>query len=215
MSLLALVQCRDVGKAEQSADGSRPAVTQTVDGGSARRVSEPTTPDSAAIYFRRARVYMKEQTYARALKELQQAARLDSNSAAIQDMLGLAYSFRLQPGKAIEHIHKAIDLDPDNGSFYMHLGKAHMLLTDYEGAKLAYGRAIELGLRRAKPYYDLGIISEQENRLADAARYFEKAIQVLPELPPAISASESSWRGRVTGGGRRSSTQRRLRGIRT
>ena len=152
----------------------------TVDGGPAKHDSESAKRDSVAIYLRRGREAMKEMTYLRAVQQFQQAVRLDSNSAIAQDVLGLAYAFRLQPGKAIEHIQKAIDLDPDNGSFHMHLGKAHMLLTDYDGAKAAYGRAIELGLRRAKPYYDLGLISERENRLTDAERYYKKAIEAVP-----------------------------------
>ncbi len=125
---------------------------------------------------------MKEHVYSRAIDQLTQAVRLDPESAQAQSLLGLAYALRLKPGIAIQHIDKAIALDPDNGTYHMHLGKAYMLLTDYDRAKGAYTRAIELGLKRAKPFYDLGVISEREGQLQEARTFYEKAIEMVPEM---------------------------------
>jgi tetratricopeptide (TPR) repeat protein len=175
----------DVAESPGSSDRTR---TRRLDGVSTERgVSATTGPDSATIYTRRGRTYMREQAYGRAIKQLSQAVRLKPESPEAQDMLGLAHAFRLTPGKAIEHIEKAIELQPKNGNYHMHLGKAHMLLTDYAGAKVAYGRAIELGLKKGKPYYDLGIISEREGRLDDARTYYEKAVEVVPRFAPSCN----------------------------
>ena len=102
-----------------------------------------------------------------------------------RDLLGLAYSFRLQTGKAIEQIGKAIALDPGNGTYFLHLGKQHMLLMDHDAAQAAYLRAMELGLEREMPFYDLGIISERRNRLVEAREFYEKAVASLPRFAPA------------------------------
>ena len=151
------------------------------DRGAGQRVRSSVS-DSAAFYLRRGRLYMKEHVYTRAVEQLTHAVRLDSASAEAQSMLGLAYALRLKPGKALPHIEKAIANDPANGIYHMHLGKAYMLLTDYDNAKVAYGRAIELGLKRGKPYYDLGIINEREGRLEVAEAFYETAIKMVPRL---------------------------------
>lgn len=145
------------------------------------------TVDSVAIYVRRGRTHMREQTYSRAIAPLSQAVRLDSQSAEAHDLLGLAYAFRLEPGKAIEHIDKAIAIKPSSGTYYMHLGKAYMLKTDYVGATAAYERAIELGLKKGKPYYDLGIIAAREGRLEDARSRFREAVKAAPRFAPSCN----------------------------
>lgn len=149
--------------------------------------TQSATLDSAALYLRRGRLYMKERTYTRAIAQLRQSVRINPESAQAQSMLGLAYALRLKPGKAIEHIEKALAIAPQNGTYYMHLGKAYMLLTDYPAAKAAYERAIELGLRRGKPYYDLAIISERENKLDDARQLYQKVIELIPEFAPSCN----------------------------
>ena len=164
---IGLVHCAPEREAEDPAPGQR---------------VRSSVSDSAAFYLRRGRLYMKEQVYTRAIEQLSQAVRHDPESAEAQSMLGLAYALRLKPGKALPHIEKAIAIDPGNGIYHMHLGKTYMLLTDYDNAKSAYTRAIELGLRRGKPYYDLGIISEREGKLEAAQAFYETAIEMVPGM---------------------------------
>ena len=140
--------------------------------------------DSAALYLARGRARLKARAHAQAVAELRQAVRLAPESAEAHDLLGLAYSFRLQTGKAIEQIGKAIALDPGNGAYFLHLGKQHMLLMDHDAAEAAYLRAMELGLNREIPYFDLGVISEGRNRLAEAREFYEKAVAALPGFAP-------------------------------
>ena len=144
----------------------------------------PAPADSAALHLARGRRHLKARDLALAIAELGKATRLAPESAEAHDLLGLAYSFRLQTGKAIEQIERAIALDPGNGSYYLHLGKQHMLLMDHGAAEAAYLRAMELGLKKEKPFYDLGIISEGRNRLAEARVFFEKAVAALPGFAP-------------------------------
>ena len=141
--------------------------------------------DSAALYLARGRARLKARAHAQAVAQLQQAIRLAPESAEAHDLLGLAYSFRLQTGKAIEQIGKAIALDPGNGTYFLHLGKQHMLLMDHDAAEAAYLRAMELGLKQEIPYFDLGVISEARNRLAEAREFYQKAVASLPRFAPA------------------------------
>ena len=141
--------------------------------------------DSAALHLARGRRYLKTRDHAQAILELRQVIRLAPESAEAHDLLGLAYSFRLQTGKAIDQIGKAIALDPGNGTYFLHLGKQHMLLMDHDAAEAAYLRAMELGLEREMPFYDLGIISERRNRLVEAREFYQKAVASLPRFAPA------------------------------
>ena len=140
--------------------------------------------DSAALHLARGRRYLKVRDQAQAISELRLAVRLAPESAEAHDLLGLAYSFRLQTGKAIEQIEKAIALDPGNGTYFLHLGKQHMLLMNHDAAEAAYLRAIELGLEQEMPFYDLGVISERRNRPGEAREFFEKAVAALPGFAP-------------------------------
>ena len=140
--------------------------------------------DSAALYLARGRDFLKARSQAQAVAELRQAVRLAPESAEAHDLLGLAYSFRLQTGKAIEQIERAIALDPGNGIYFLHLGKQHMLLMDFDAAEAAYLRAMELGLKQEMPFYDLGIINERRNRLGEAREFYEKAVAALPGFAP-------------------------------
>ena len=146
--------------------------------------SAGSTADSAAHYLAAGRRYFKARVHSKAVAQLRQAVRLAPESAEAHNMLGLAYSFRLQTGKAIEHILKAIALNPDNGIYYLNLGKQHMLLMNHDAARAAYFRAMELGLKKDMPFYDLGIISERENRLGDARDFYRKTIAALPGFAP-------------------------------
>jgi len=176
----AALHCGPGGEGAQrpGSDASAPGSVQAAD------VEHRAAIDSAALYLRRGRLYMKERVYSRAISQLRQSVRINPDAPAAHGMLGLAYALRLKPGTAIEHLEQAIALEPENGTHYMHLGKSHMLLTDYAAAKAAYERAITLGLKRGKPYYDLGIISERDNRLDDAHELYQKAIDLVPEFAP-------------------------------
>ena len=168
---MVLLPCLGTRGASESAPAGAPAVI-------------PAPADSAALHLARGRRCLKTRDHAQAITELRQAIRLAPESAEAHDLLGLAYSFRLQTGKAIEQIGKAIALDPGNGTYFLHLGKQHMLLMDHGAAEAAYLRAIELGLERDMPFYDLGIIRERSNRLAEAREFYEKAVAALPGFAP-------------------------------
>ena len=144
----------------------------------------PASADSAALHLARGRRCLKTRNHAQAITELRHAVRLAPESAEAHDLLGLAYSFGLQTGRAIEQIERAIALDPGNGVYFLHLGKQHMLLMDCDAAEAAYLRAIELGLEREMPFYDLGIISERRNRLIEAREFYEKSVAALPGFAP-------------------------------
>jgi len=55
-----------------------------------------------------------------------------------------------------------------------------MKLQDYERAHAAYLRAIELDVVDAYIYHDLGIISEQTDKLKQAEAYFNRALSTDP-----------------------------------
>lgn len=129
-------------------------------------------------FDRKGRFALRQDNYPEAIQMLHRASDLRPDFAPGWELLGLAYTMAGRPGVGAQLIQKAIDLDPDQGIFYLHLGKSLMDLTDYPGAREAYQEALDRGTERAKVHYDLGLIAERQDRLHDAVRHFENAIDV-------------------------------------
>ena len=105
-------------------------------------------------FDRKGRFALRQDNYPEAIQMLHRASDLRPEFAPGWELLGLAYTMAGRPGVGAQLIQKAIDLDPDQGMFYVHLGKALMDLTDYPRAREAYRRALDLGAERAKIHYD-------------------------------------------------------------
>ena len=91
--------------------------------------------ESAASHYERGQLHLRAGRYLLAAGEYRRAVELEPGFANAHAKLGLCHALRLEPGKALEPIRRAISLEPDNGLFYMHLGKAYMLLTDGDRAE--------------------------------------------------------------------------------
>ena len=129
-------------------------------------------------FDRKGRFALRQDQYQEAIELLHRATDLRPRFAPGWDLLGVAYTLAGRPGVGARLIEKAIELDPDQGIFYVHLGKSQMDLTNYQKAREAYHQALEHGAERAKVYYDLGLVAQRQDRLRDAVRHFEDAIEV-------------------------------------
>jgi tetratricopeptide (TPR) repeat protein/TolB-like protein len=83
--------------------------------------------------------------------------------------------------EAIDHLQRAITLDPLGLSAYMYLADAYKGIGDPESADAAVDRAIRTGPEDWQTYYDLGVFFYERFELERAAGYFQRVVDLLPD----------------------------------
>jgi tetratricopeptide (TPR) repeat protein len=82
---------------------------------------------------------------------------------------------------AIEHLKRAIALDPLGVSAYMYLAQAYQAIEESELADETVKRAIRTGPEDWRTYYDLGKFFYNRHEWERAAGYFRQVVELLPE----------------------------------
>ena len=70
------------------------------------------------------------------------------DSALLRYTLGTAYLQTAQPSLGLEHLHKALELDPNYSAAWKAYGRCLAELDDFQGAKAAYAEGINVAERR-------------------------------------------------------------------
>jgi tetratricopeptide (TPR) repeat protein len=76
---------------------------------------------------------------------VERAVSLDPGNGAYADSLGWVYYQRGEYEKALEHLRRAADVLPSDGTVQEHLGDVHLALGDPAAARDAYESALALG----------------------------------------------------------------------
>lgn len=76
---------------------------------------------------------------------------------------------------------KAATLNPADASAHYNLGLIYQQRGDYEEAKAAFQRAIEIDEDEIDAHYQLGRIAREEERLGDAVQYFDAVVTRAPQ----------------------------------
>lgn len=125
---------------------------------------------------------------------IQRAIELNPNRAAYYGILGDTQIELGEYTDAIGSFQKMIDMRPDYNS-YIRIGYIRELYWDIPGAISSLKLAIDAGSKHpeniAFVYVGLWKLELREN-LENAKLYFESAIQLVPEYPPALE-----WLGKV------------------
>jgi serine/threonine-protein kinase len=82
---------------------------------------------------------------------------------------------------AIEHLQKAIVLDPLELDAYMYLAQAFEAIGEPDRAQAAVDRAIRTGPEDWQTYYDLGKFFYDRHEWERASSYFREVVRLLPE----------------------------------
>ena len=93
---------------------------------------------------------------------------------------------------AIEHLQKAIALDPLGLEAYMYLAQAYEAIGESDLANAAVERAIRTGPEDWQTYYDLGKFFYDRHEWEQASGYFLEVVRLLPESSAGYSALGSS-----------------------
>lgn len=101
-------------------------------------------PDFPNSYVYRALVWVDRRQFDKARDDLQQALRLNPNSALIHNNLGSIAERKGEIDRAIDSYGEAIRLAPKYAQAFYNRAHAYMAKRDYRSAITDYGRAIDL-----------------------------------------------------------------------
>jgi tetratricopeptide (TPR) repeat protein len=73
------------------------------------------------------------------------------------DALGHASALAGDPDRGLAMLKKAIELDPEYGPAYAHLGRLYYTQLNYESAIENFLKSFDLGVRNEEYFYELGL----------------------------------------------------------
>ncbi len=95
--------------------------------------------------------------------------------------------------RAVKHAMRVVELTPDSASAWNNLGTAYFSLEQYDAAKSAWDRALELEPTRTA-YTNRGLQYYYEGRFADSAEMQSKAVELAPNDHRAWGRLAESYR---------------------
>lgn len=90
--------------------------------------------------------------------------------------------------KAIRHLRKAVEAQPEFFEAHYNLGVHYQALEQWENATRAYLRAIELRQNTARPNFNLGVIYHNQGKIDQAIERYRQALEYDPSFAEAHQA---------------------------
>ena len=90
--------------------------------------------------------------------------------------------------KAIRHLRKAVEAQPEFFEAHYNLGVHYQALEQWENATRAYLKAIEIHSNSARPNFNLGVIYHNQGKLDQAIERYRKALEYDPSFAEAHQA---------------------------
>jgi tetratricopeptide (TPR) repeat protein len=145
-------------------------------------------PDYAVAYNNRACVYLHLGENGLAEHDLSQAIKLDPEYISAYTNRSALYNATGRYEMAIQDATRVIQTQPQNHVAFNNRGFAHYGLNEFDAAEHDIQEAIRLKPDYPKPYYILGLISEDRGDAEDATRLFRKALDLTndPDLRQRI-----------------------------
>jgi tetratricopeptide (TPR) repeat protein len=137
-------------------------------------------PDSAPIAVYLARAYLGARKLDRAILLLKQSVQQFPASVDIYLMLGIAEAEQHGAAAAKPYIERGIELGPQVALGYNLLGNLNLRGGDYENALGNYRKAEDLAPENDLYSYDVALVLERMNRVAEAIPFAEKATRLNP-----------------------------------
>lgn len=123
---------------------------------------------------------------------------------------GRRYLRQNDSARALDHLKKAVAINPDSPKVHNFLGIAYFQQKDYKLAKTEYEKAIDLDSSYAQAYNNLGSVYFMLSEFDKAKALFKKALSLFPNL---VSAHYSLGTLLVAQGQVEEGTQYLLEGI--
>ncbi|OHA62761.1 MAG: hypothetical protein A2117_01450 [Candidatus Wildermuthbacteria bacterium GWA2_46_15] len=143
----------------------------------------PASNCAAYAYNLRANALEARDETERALKDREQAVKLDPKSPAYWNQLGILYGKVDKPKAAVKCLNKAIKLDPDVAALHLNRGMALEEEGDLIGALADYDAAVRMDDRDPDNYYFRARALLEFDRPDDSERDLDLAIKLTDQDP--------------------------------
>lgn len=147
-------------------------------------------PDDLRVILDYAEMLFQLTRYDEAIKlYLDAIDRFEDERWALFNQMGNLHRYRGDFVTAEQWYQKAIDEDPDEAASYVFLGAAQARQGKLTQAEKTHRRATQCPDGPVdEAYHNLGLVLRGQDRLAEAADCFRKAIELCPQYPDAAEA---------------------------
>ena len=134
-----------------------------------------------AVYLFKGSRYLMDANYQEAIKEFQQALKLQPEDPDLNYYLGTSYYSLEEYQNAIDYLHRAWEKKPDDDEINYYLGASHYSLANYEDAINYLKKAVDMNPDDAQAYaiigasyYSLGQNEQAKENFSYAQQLFQK-----------------------------------------
>ncbi|MDR1327398.1 MAG: tetratricopeptide repeat protein [Heliobacteriaceae bacterium] len=167
------IVCQALGAIYGEIKGNTDAAVSTYQAGI---ILDPANYD---LYISLGDIYMSEYDLDKAIRAYCDAITLEPHTAKAYEKAGVALWEKDYIEEALVSFHKAIDLDPDNAFSYNNLGVLYLDgFGDPMEALEYFEQAIDMNPNYTIAYFNAGRASHALGFINDAARYYQRAIDL-------------------------------------
>ncbi len=145
------------------------------------------SPNTADIWNERAQIYATVGDVEKAKEVYEESLAVDDEYARTHLSLGELYETQERWADAAAEYSRAKELNPKLIEAYSDLGNAYLQMGDVEKAKEVYEESLAIDDEYARTHLFLGRLYEAQERWADAAAEYLRAIELNPKLTEAYS----------------------------
>ncbi len=140
-------------------------------------------PDHLAGLVNLGSILLYRNKYQEAIAYLNRASHLAPEQATSYYMCGIANYLLNNNGEAAEQFRKCLERDPANANAFFYLANIESLNQQREKALKYLASAVKLNPALGDAHYNMSRIYIEQNKLADAARAYNRAVQsgALPD----------------------------------
>ena len=142
------------------------------------KADQDTTKNRAAIYGSRGVGYYSKGAYDRAIKDTDQAIRLNPNEPSFYYTSGLAYKEKGGLDRSIQDFNEAIRLNPNFERAFYDRGNAYIDKEEYDRAIPEFNEAIRLNPNNANNYNNRGVAYKRKGAYDRAIQDYNQAIRL-------------------------------------
>lgn len=133
---------------------------------------------NAALYNKRAQLYIKAEKLNNALSDVNKAMVLDSKMPAAYITLSDIYLLQGKPGNALEALQKSIAIDAKYTESYIKLARLYLIMKDYPKTTENINKALNLEPGNAQAYFLKGFVWEENGDTTKAIESYQKAVEL-------------------------------------
>jgi len=148
-------------------------------------------PKSAEAFYGLGSTYLQQQRANEARECFQRVLQLHASYPGTVpnawNNLGILAAREGNPDLAIQHLQRALQIDPEHSIAMQNLGNAYRQKKDWPQAKRVLERAVALNPDDPEANYSLGMVYAQQNDTERAYYYLQKALAARPAYPEALN----------------------------